>query len=158
MWFLLGDLTWVEFKSHEMASGPRWACFVNSQGIGGDTQILGLLQACSEKQLASEELSSKLMACLNGWASLIPDPSSGHGWDYLALRGSVQQIWVAETLPLVSVVSLDVDIYRTGQVQMTSDKQAKVRLPGEARGPTDGLDHIMSLKSNGSGRLGGSVG
>lgn len=41
--------------------------------------------------------------------------------------------------PLVSVVSLDVDIYRSGQVEVASDKQAKVRLPGEGRGPTDSL-------------------
>lgn len=41
--------------------------------------------------------------------------------------------------PLVSVVSLDVDIYRSGQVEVASDKQAKVRLPGEGRGPIDSL-------------------
>lgn len=43
---------------------------------------------------------------------------------------------MVETFPLVSVVSLDVDIYRSGQVEIASDKQAKVRRPGEGRGFT----------------------
>lgn len=59
-----------------------------------------------------------------------------------------------ETFPLVSVVSLDVDIYRSGQVEMASDKQAKVRLPGEGHVPTDCLDYIVSLKSNGPNTIG----
>lgn len=35
----------------------------------------------------------------------------------------------------VAVVSLDVDIYRSGQVEMANDKQAKVRLPEEGCRP-----------------------
>lgn len=39
------------------------------------------------------------------------------------------------SFPAITVVSLDVDIYRSGQVEMASDKQAKVRLPGKGCRP-----------------------
>lgn len=39
----------------------------------------------------------------------------------------------SETLPSLSEISLEADIYRDGQLDMPSDKQAKVRLPGQGR-------------------------
>lgn len=48
----------------------------------------------------------------------------------------------------IAVVSLDVDIYRSGQVEMASDKQAKVRPPGEGCRPgAPGPDLAHSLSS-----------
>lgn len=50
--------------------------------------------------------------------------------------------------PLLSEASLEVDIYRNGQVQVPKDKQAKVRLParGSRTGTWDpGLAHSPTI-------------
>lgn len=116
-------ITWAEASRH--GNGIMTTCFELPRGWGRP-----IAPWASPGLLTRGRLSEGLIA----------EPTArpkGRGalGDQLQPRGSIRQVQGTETPSPVAVVSLDADIYRSGKVEMASDKLAKVRLPGEGADP-----------------------